>query len=470
MKIIREISTYDLPEKIVEIKKEIDIYSMVYWVIGSLLEKYPENYNFEITSRLLRLYDVKPYITCLIKQLDKQSIQYCSLIVPYCQIEPPGGGLLQTYNRHTSSVICLKLTDDFTTAISLSDRIVVINLETNKTVLDIYLPKLNQSYLNCTLLSNIDSNNKNDKFKNLLFFLYSFNNIYLISANEDIKFSKSSQIGYLSVEIFDINPILCIITEINGNYVECWDIFKNELFDRIEFPSSSSTIKYVFCVKMHSMIITVFHNGNIYFHSIIDSIKSNFTYRGSIKVGNHLDLVTIDNDILICTFDSTIQTEFAFINLNQFEINKNVLNDNQILKILMNFDHPLESKFPKKIILPCRDGIDKKEFRIQFPLFIVLTNGWLYVIHLCRMQTISYATIKGQFDMATTHVKNLNLVYTARGGIIQLHMWTCSDTEHQNNFRHKYQLYVSIDVGSSPVTAIYSAPGYGKFFFYSIYS
>ncbi|CAF4093250.1 unnamed protein product, partial [Adineta steineri] len=464
---IQELSTYDLPEEITETKNEIDIYSMVYMLTGSLLEKYPENYSFEITSRLLRLFGVKSYITDLIKQLDEFSVNYCSLIVPYCQIEPPGGGLLQTIHRHTSSITSFKFTEDLSTNISLSDKIIVLDLEHSKTVLDINLPKLNQSYLNCITLANPDFINENDKFKNLLFFINSLNNIYLISANEDIKFNKSSQIGYGTVEIFDINPILCITAEINGNYIECWDIFKNKLFQRIEFPSS---IKYVFCVKTYSMIITVFHNGNIYFHSIIDdSIQSNFIHQGSIELGNHLDLVTLDNDILICTFDSTVQTDFAFISLNQFKINQEFLNNNQILKILITFDPPLESKPIKKIILPYKNEKFKRyDSGIKFPLFAIITNGWLYIIHLCRMQTISYTSIKGQFDIAAMHVNHFNLIYTARGGIIQLYIWKCLDAKHGNDVLHECELYVTIDVSSSPITTIFPAPTYGLMFFCSL--
>ncbi|CAF1234877.1 unnamed protein product [Adineta steineri] len=448
LRIIQELSTYGLAKEITEIKNEIDIHSMVYMLTGSLLEKYPENYSFEITSRLLRLFGVKSYITHLIKQLDEFSINYCSLIVPYCQIEPPGGGLLHTIHRHTSSITSFKFTEDLSTNISLSDKIVVIDLEHNKTVLDINLPKLNQSYLNCITLTNPDFITENDKFKNLLFFINSSNNIYLISANEDIKFNKSSQIGYVGVEVFDTNHILCIIAEINGNYIECWDIFKNELFQRIEFPSSSSsTIKYVFCINVYSMIITVFHNGNIYFHSIMDdSIQSNFIHRGSIELSNHLDLVTLDKEILICTFDSSIPIDFAFINLNQFKRKQEFLNNNQILKILIKFDYPLELKPIKKIILPYKNEILKR---------------WLHIIHLCRMETISYTSIKGQFDTAAMHVNNLNLIYTARGGIIEVYIWKCLYRRHENDVLHKCQLYVSIDVSSSPITTIFPAPSYG---------
>ncbi|CAF1370525.1 unnamed protein product [Adineta steineri] len=140
---------------------------MVYMLTGSLLEKYSENYSFEIKSRLLRIFGVKSYITHLVKQLDIFSINYCLLIVLYCQIEPPDGGLFQTFQRHTSSITSFKFTENLSTNISLSDKIVVIDLEHNETVLDINLPRLNQSYLNCITLTNPDFINENDKFKNL---------------------------------------------------------------------------------------------------------------------------------------------------------------------------------------------------------------------------------------------------------------------------------------------------------------
>ncbi|UJR34569.1 hypothetical protein I4U23_027345 [Adineta vaga] len=151
LKDIDGLSTYGLGKKIIAIKEEISIHSMVYLVTGSLLEKYPENYNFEISSRLLRLFGIKSYVTSLIKQLDTQSISHCSLIVPYCQIEPPGGGLVQTFNQHISSIVCLKFIEDISMFFSLSDKIVVFDMKHNKTIADINLPKLDQSYLNCII-------------------------------------------------------------------------------------------------------------------------------------------------------------------------------------------------------------------------------------------------------------------------------------------------------------------------------
>jgi len=86
----RSNSAYKLPPEILEIKKEIDIFSMLYLIIGAQIQEYPENYPFEVSSRLLSLFGIKPYITNLIKQIDEQSIRYCSLIVAYGQLQPPG--------------------------------------------------------------------------------------------------------------------------------------------------------------------------------------------------------------------------------------------------------------------------------------------------------------------------------------------------------------------------------------------
>ncbi|CAF1395512.1 unnamed protein product [Adineta ricciae] len=213
------------------------------------------------------------------------------------------------------------------------------------------------------------------------------------------------------------------------------------------------------------MIIIVFHNGNIVFYSMIDSTQSKFVCRGSIELGEQLHSITLDNHMLICTFDSTVSIDFVFINLEQFKKTEEVLNNNQILKILVKFDQPLEPKTIKQIILPYRIGTVEGSRYIKFPLFIALTSESLYVIHLCGMKKISYARIEGQFDLASMHINNLELVYTAHGGVIRLYMWTCLNSKDDNHILHQWQLYVTIDVSSSSIRSIFSAPAYALMFF-----
>ncbi|CAF5221510.1 unnamed protein product, partial [Rotaria magnacalcarata] len=148
-------SSYRLSPEVIAIKKEIDILSMLYLIVGAQIQEYPENYPFEISVRLLALFSIKPHVTNLIKQLDEQSVRHCSLVVPYCQLQPPGSGLIFSMNRHTTPIIDMDFTDDQMVLISLSDRIVVIDMQATKTVLDINLPTLDEPYLNSSTLPDI---------------------------------------------------------------------------------------------------------------------------------------------------------------------------------------------------------------------------------------------------------------------------------------------------------------------------
>ncbi|CAF3192495.1 unnamed protein product [Rotaria sp. Silwood2] len=116
-------------------------------------------------------------------------------------MRPPDSGLLYSMHKHTASVVDLDFTNDQLTAISLSDRIVVINMTTGNTVLDINLPNLNESYLNSTTLPKIyhsekennkstNSTNGNNQFQQMHFLVNSFHHIYLVSAHNDIKFEQ----------------------------------------------------------------------------------------------------------------------------------------------------------------------------------------------------------------------------------------------------------------------------------------
>ena len=460
---LQNTSAYRLEVEVTEIKKEIEIFSSFYLIIGGQLQEYPENFIFEISSRLLSLYGSKPYITKLIKQMDEQNINDCSLIVPYYQIQPPGSGLIYSMNRHISPVIDIDFTDDEDILISLSNRIVVVNMADVKTVLDINLPTLDEPYLNSTTLTELSndkiinktfSDDTKDQYKKYFFLVNSLHHIYFISAHENITFERSSDVGYLTVEVIDKKRALCLIAEKNGNSIECWNLIKNELFHRIDYPNL--TVKNVFYHETLSMIIIVLQDATIHVHSINDWNKSLFIYQGSINGGEHLYAVYMDEDMLILTFDSTIPIDFTFIPLEQFHSSDRILTDNEIVKILIAFDPPIESKPIKSLIPFNKTTMSKNDTQLKFPLFIVKTNDSLYVIHKCKEKDISYIRIHGQFDYVTAHMKYPTAIHTARGGTLKLYKWSCPDNDgdQKKQHNHKYHLYFTLDINASMVTSI----------------
>ena len=471
---IKNASTYKLSEEVLQTKKEIDILSMLYMIAGVQIQQYPDNYPFEITARLLSLFGIKPHITHLITQMDEHSIRYCSLIVPYCQIQPPGSGLIFSMNRHTASVVDMDFTDDQMILISLSNRILVTDMQQVKTVLDINLPILDEPYLNSTTLSETlsiheeekvknksSSDEKNDQYKQYLFLVNTLHHVYLVSANESIKFQRSSKVGYLIVELLHKKRPLCVMAEINGNYVECWNVVTNQLISRIDFPKS--TVKHVLCAQTYSMIVIALQDGTIHFYSITDWTKAVFVHRGTIDAGPHLDLAVIDDVMLIITFHATIPVDFAMISLKQFHGSEQVLSDDQTLKILVAFDPPIGPKPITNIILPDTEAQSDFNKRTNSPLFIAKTNDSVCVVHKCKVKDVSYVPIPGRFDVISTHAKHPNTIYTARGGIIEIYNWKCCPSDNdENQIHHTYQFYTSIDISASPVTFIKSSSDNGK--------
>lgn len=312
-------------------------------------------------------------------------------------------------NRHSAPIVDMDFTDDQMILISLSDRIIVTDMQQTKIVVDINLPTLNEPYLNSTTLPEISytfDNEKNenssssddasDKCKKFHFLVNSLHHIYLVSAHESIKFERSSTIGYSIVKILDKKRAVCIIAEFNGNSVECWDIVRNRLIDRIDFPKS--IVKDVFCIQSYSMIVTVLEDGTIHFHSMTDWTKSLFVHRGTIYAGPHLHLVVVDNEMLIATFDVNVSTDFVIINLKQFHDSEQILSDDQVIKTLITFDPSIRPKPIKNIILPDKETMNKTENIENFPLFICQTNTSIFVVHKCDKTNISYIRIDGQFD------------------------------------------------------------------------
>ncbi|CAF1447420.1 unnamed protein product [Adineta ricciae] len=447
MQHFKEISTSKLSKEIIDVKIEINILFMIYIIVGHLLEEYPNNYAFEFSSRLLSLFGIKPYITNLLKQFDEKSLNHCALIVPYCQMRPPGNGLVYSMNKHTTSVTIIDITLDQRIAVTLSDHIIVIDMTSGHTSFDVQLPKLDESYLNLTATNHLDEQSGKNS-QQFYFLLNSLHHIYLISTHNDIKFERTSSNGYATVEIFNLKRALVIIAEINSNSVECWDLLNNRLFTRID--SISSSIKTIFCIDIYSMIVILCEDGHIHFYSINDWIQSSFIHRGSIYIDQQLNLIINHGRYLIYIDEKKSPIDFIYIDLKIINDNKQFLFDQDIKKLSTKFHIPLESKSIKRLILPDTDKVN-----VNSLLCILLTNDNLYAIHKCSGENLSYVCIDGHFDIVSFHENNPNTIYTAREGIIDIFVWTCIENfDNEDHHVHTYELYVSIDISSSPITTI----------------
>ena len=476
----KQTSSYKLPPEILETKKEIDIFSSFYLISGIQLSEHPDNYAFEVSARLLNLFGIKPHITKLIKQFDEQSIQHCALVSPYAQLPPPGSGLLFSMRAHTKSVVEIDFTDDNMTAITLSDRIVVFDMQELQTLLNVNLPQLDEPYLNSTALPNLgdylDDTQKKEKgssddtdatrFKRYSFLVHSLHHIYLISAQEKIKFERSSEAGFSTVELFHGKRGLAVIAEMNGSSIDCWDLLHNRLFDRIHFPSSA--VQTVHCIGAHRMIIAKLYDGTIHCYSLVDWDAPGFVHRITLRADARLDSLTPIGSLLLCTFDHTSAARFALINIPSLDLVSSGLGDQDILKVVLTFDPPLTSKAIERIIVPPPASDKGGGNQFEFPIFIAKTSNALYVVHQCKNQSISYVKIDGEYDSVTIHQLKKGFIYTSRGGIVEVHKWRCSEAggdrtaSGSHHCLHKYQLVVSIDTSSTAVTSIFPCESAGE--------
>jgi hypothetical protein len=307
------------------------------------------------------------------------------------------------------------------------------------------------------------SNDSNDeeKFKHYMFLVNSLHNVYLISSQGDIKFHRTSEKGYSTVEVINRRMGLCILAEQNSNSVECWNLRQNKLVSTIDL-STNLPVKQVLCTPLKThLIIVVLVNGTILFYMFKDST---FIHRGTIDAGKHLDVVIVEKDKLICTFDSTIPIDFAHIDLQPLSETQQILSDKDIIKTLVAFNPPISPKPIQKIILPDdNDQIDNEAMKL---FFIALTKESLCVVHVCRKDHISYVRIPGQYDVVSTHVKRVHFIYTARGGTINMFKWKCIEGEDNElgtcDIHHIYQLFLSIDISSSAVLTIKPSSDSGK--------
>ena len=471
-------SSYRLSKETLATKAELKLLARVYLMVGIHIEAYPDNFPFDISARLLGLFGTKPHITRLIKQFDENSVQQGGLVVPYVQLQPPGTGLLFSMHLHTAAVVDMDFTDAQMTAISLSDRIIVINMSDVRIVLNINLPVLDEPYLNSTTLSRaftVDgkgevmstSSSAEDQqhFKRFLFLVNSLHHVYLVNGQEHIRFERASKTGFRTIEIIDETRALCVLAEIDGYLVECWNILANRLFDRIDFPSSP--IKDVLCISAFRLIVTVLQDGSIHFHSIADHTSSSFFHCGSTKADAHLDAIFSVAQFLVCTFDTITPIDLALIDLTPFIGSTKILGDEEVLKTLVLFDPPMTAVRPIKRIVVPYDEKTKPEKKLtkgsEFPFFVALTSDSLFLVHQCKNKKLSYLQINGQYDLVYHHASHPTTLYTARGCIVDIYNWVCQGLVNAANDNqqclHKYQLHVSIDVNSAPVTTITASSG-----------
>ena len=476
-------SAYKTSTEVQAIQKELSIFSATNLLFGLHLNEYPDNYAFELTSRLLPLYGLQTHTTKLIQQADEQSPRHCALIVPYSQLSPPGNGLLYSMNKHTKPVVDLDFTENQSAAISLSNKIIVIDMHTGNTAVDLNLPKLNEQYLNSTTIPKMslqqneedldgnesDSSNNSDdkdedqrKFKNYLFFVNSMHHVYLISTHGDVKFHRTSDKGFCTVEVMNRRIGLCLLVEQQGQSVECWNVGQNKLIATIDL-SLNIPIKQVFCSQMKKPLITiVLNNGMILFYTFENS---KFVHRGTMDAGKHLDLVLVDQDKLICTFDSTIPIDFIHMDLNQLDESEQVLSDKDLVKTVIAFNPPITPKPIERLVLP--DEKSKTQDQSVKIFFMVLTKESLYLIHICRKNNISYVRIPGRYDLVSTHASRPHLIFTAQRGTVNIFKWRCYEGEDNDrtdtcDVYHRYQVFTSIDISSSSVLTIRPAGESGK--------
>lgn len=474
-------SAYKTSDEVKQIQKELSILSGTHLLFGLHVSEYPDNYAFELTSRLLPLYGLNPNLTKLIQQSDEQSPRHCGLIVPYSQLSAPGNGLMYSMNKHTMPVVDLDFTENQTAAISLSNKIIVINMQSGNTAVDLNLPKLNEPYLNSTTIpkmslqdneENLDGNqsdssndsndNDEEKFRNYLFFVNSMHHVYLLSTHGDIKFHRTSDKGFCNVEVMNRRIGLCLLVEQQGHSIECWNVGQNKLIANIDL-TFNIPIKQVFCSQMKKTLITVvLNNGMIVFYTFENS---KFIHRGTIDVGKHLHLVLIDEDKLICTFDSTIPIDFVHIDLNRLDETEQILSEKDLMKTVITFNPSITPKPFERLVLP--DEKAKSDGQSMKIFFMILTKDSLYIIHICRKNNISYIRIPGQHDLVSIHANRPRIVFTGQRGTVNIFKWKCSEGEDNDrtdtcDIYHTYQLFTSIDISSARVLTIRPSSDSGK--------
>ena len=382
-------------------QKEIGILSITYMVFGMTLNDYPNNFAFEFTSRLLPMFNVQPNITKLIKECDELSPQHCALIVPYYQLPAPGNGLIYLMNKHTMPVVDLDFTDNQDAAISLSNKIIVINMRNADTALEIKLPVLTEPYLNSTTIQKLSireessdsdhsdtDSNLNEQFKKYVFFVNCEHHVYLISSQGDVRFHRTSSTGFDIVHVIDRRRGLCLLVERDSSSIECWNVGQDKLYAKLDLisPSSIKTVLWT-SVDQSSLIAVVLHDGTLLFYVVKDG---EFRHRGTIHAGKHLDLVVLHQHQCICSFDASCDIDLAHIDLRLLTQTEDVYTDDRLIKTLIAFDPPIGPKPIERLILPERSKSSSDSHNPSVKIFFVATTKEaMYIVHVCATKNLS---------------------------------------------------------------------------------
>ena len=474
----------------------LSIINKIFMLCGDLLQDYPDSLGFQITSRLLIIYQESEIITHFINECDSQSIQHCAFVSPYYQLPSPGGLLIGSLNKHYAPIthVIPIIPYFFTLSVNKIDIVKDNKKSELYSLFQINLPMSGvcswediEEYKNfkpilLVNLSQLLSREEVETPENfpIDFLLITKSIVFVIAPNRDIKFKYETD-----TEILDaicISQKHLIIIEKDKNTIK---LFQNYVFSAVnftEFSVSDDKSKKIVKICSKNSINTSLNSVNFFlifsdssFKKLticsIEPVKNEFKEKesnGNIfyneqheKLDHSHDFkiydffkIRVEENILPkfpeCTnaakrdaiqFDNVEPVEDLDTYLSTTDGTFIVANENLAKKLtnFLIFENAL--KEPIKTVYSFFNASKK-------PFFIIITENYMYEIHKdCHEQEgYCFVELKGRFDCITLWSDNSILV--SENGLINVLKITClKDT-------HRIKSILSFNAHSDAVTNI----------------
>ena len=431
-----EASAYKLSEEVSESLNDLKLIKLIFLQIGASMADYPSSGVAQLISKSLKFYGISNNFSRLIDEYDKNSLNDCSLIVPYQYLHAPGGDMIFQLEKHLLPITACSIGGDNDSYVfSLSDKLNLFNMGNLEVIGDIPVLSTNGPYKTLiTYISSEDINeNENLQLRNMSggFIVANENNIISYSFDSAIYFHKSFETQTVG-DLFLISPRHVVVAFKNEKYLNIYDICSGQTYLTERFDEK---VEKIYCNTYKNYIIDVkkFKNDDVLLSVLVNSMKLTL-FKVSIS-NDGKNIITLDKYLEIPS------PGFDVISLIYFD-DKGSLYDFNSLGVIVTFsDGSLALVDLEKKRLKCFKPQIKNNENIQFKLLeyksisqmimvlLLGSNKSIYVFYYEEnRKKIKLIEIPGNFDNG--YILKENKIACCKKGILYYYQIQIFETNY----------------------------------------
>ena len=432
-------SSYSLTPEAKDAANEIKLMSLIMLQCLFNMVECPLSACSQVLSRTLIFYGHLKYLTSMVDQYDADSMRNCALITAYQIFSPPAADLIFSFEGHIKPITAAVIGGDNDSHVfSLSDKVILFNMNTASNQGQMKLPTTNSPFLMFVVYFNQDTSDDQQTLKDINggFIAASTKEIVSYSFQNNLYFHKifsEDDETIKDISLLSSNHFMVTFNE--KNYLNIYNIFTGELvihqvFDkRITLTNTDLNkcgIQFFTVIKSVFVIVALEHGEIKAFNSLINNDRKNMIFEKKTDNQIRLDLIL---EIPACGYDC-YSIKFC---LEQLVL---TLADGSLIDLY------LEKNGQTEVLNYCRPNMAASE-HVKFQLIVaksdssfkshilyvlIGSNGHVYILFIdsaLPTETVQsrqyFIEIPGSFDNATVISRsddNLKLTTFNKGLIV----------------------------------------------------